>query len=670
MKWQDIKFWCWLELEFPQQLTFDPFDEADLLADLDADESDMLFGAGEGPQGAQCHDREPGIVVCFELISFNSEFELNSIPTANVSVALGRRADDVNTASEIHYWIDELKLQLPAKVWCMAKSPQSSDGPSPLTDAWPVGKFKIFDGYATGSGFRRTGGGAELTLGLTHWLTDLSFSSAVSKQSHPLNPAQFFYPANFTLGDAQSGGGLLAPGPFLVTPQLALPFFDEQTVFNDFWGGTTLVDVASGKRIGTGLKQWLVALSQNDRINSDQIVNIATGGVTELFPHENWEACRALARFEPSAKTPELDENGYVLGVPLGMVDVGDFNFYVALSIANEVGVESLEGYTNVTFWDKLAGQFHANYMFSIVPLVDKALVVPFVPGLSSGDELDMVHRVLQTSDYESIDLQSVHPRPLRAIGVTMNHNYEAGGSMTHDPPAQYASFGGWFDKMVPADDPDLNPGGIAPTADQRYKEGLIRFVEGPKWMSNFVSNFLHTAGSTGVGGTIRTPLSPAGGNEPQHPGPREMFQNARPVWDLYARAVYIHEILKNRQGIISGPVRFDVAPGSQLKIEATEDKFVKHVVFSDIQFSQECDEQYFKFFWCSVLRVSTTIDCQNMRAYTNFQVAHIRDRKENKEVGTAIGRHPLWQRCRWAGCVLVQDEAFQQVATRDTCDE
>jgi hypothetical protein len=414
----------------------------------------------------------------------------------------------------------------------------------------------------------------------------------------------------------------------------------------------------------------LLQLTQFDRINREQILNLAIGNISNLDPEINWEACRALSRFEPNAVTPTASETGYVLGVPLAIASQGGINGNIANAIAVEIGQESVEGVTNVTLWDKLAGQLHANYMYSIVPLIDKALVVPFVPGLSSGDALTMVHRVLQTSDYESIDLQAIIPRPLRAVGITMAHVDQAGGSMQLTQHAQYASFGGVFDKYTPGQDPDLDPGEAATVPDARYKEGLFMFKAGPKWMSGFFSAHLYTQGSTAANGpSIRSAITPMGGTPPGGLTQRQILKFARPVWDYYARTVYIHEVLKNRQGTITGPVRFDIAPGSSIKIEATEDKFVKHVVFADIQNDDECDQKYIKYYWCSVLRVSTMIDCQNMRAFTNFYVAHTRTRDENKDVATAIGRHPVWQKCRWAGCVLWEDPAFGEAATKD-CEE
>lgn len=615
-------------------------------------------GPAQAPTGEQyCDVKQPGQPVCFDILSFHSEFELNAIPSAVVSVALGRRADDVTRASRIHYFLNCMKLQLPATVWCEACADADSEGESQDFNPWPTGQFKIFEGYVTGSGFRRSTQGADLSLSLTHWLADLNFSSALSRQSHPLNPAQFFFPANFGANSIANtgGGGIPLSAPFMVGIEMATPFFQVSTVMQDFWGGDPCLQYHS-KWQANGLKSWLLYMSQWDRINQYEIEARGGGeGPAGIDWGQNWEACRALSRFEPNAVGPDFNEAGcgYILGVPLGFKNTTGIDTYLTISIADHIGHESLEAYSNVTLWDKLSGQFHADYMFSVVPLVEKALVVPFVPGLSTqSPTTSLVHRTLQTSDYESMDTQSMLPRPLRAVGILIGSNDQGGGSLTGDQSAQYVGFGGWFDKMT---------GPPAGDGDPAYRRGLIMFKGGPRWLNTIVPYDMTTESSTGLFGTIRAATDWLAGGPSSIQPPRQILQGAKPVWDLYARTVYIHEVLKLRQGTISGPVRFDIAPGSTLRVETAEDQFVKEIVQCEGPGNPCCVTNYM---WCQVLRVSTTIDSQNMRAFTTFYVAHCRSEDENNDPATSIPYHPLWQRCQWAGCVLVQDHAFTPVRT------
>jgi hypothetical protein len=648
MKWLNVKSVCWLEVDFPKSNTksneeLDLF-EREVLAEEDA-------AGAQGPQDPCEGNPLPHETMCFELLSVNTEFELNSIPQASVTLAIGRRADDVQKVAAIHRKVDDLKLQLPARIWCHAEDSAGSEpGPS-LDQLWPEGKFKIFEGYVTGSAFRRNDSGAELTLGLTHWLTDMNFSSALSKQSHPVNPSQFSFPASFVIDTTLEGGAVLPSGGVVVVGSaMAIDYVPITTIIDDFWGGSDAIANPNG------LKAWLTHLTKLDRITATQILGQAAGG-GDLAPEKNWEACRALRRFEPDAVGPDFDESGqgYVLGVPLRIETDSDLHAAIALSIGYELGLETFESYANVTLWDKLAGQFHTNYLFSVVPLVDKALVVPFVPGLSSGDTDTLVHRTISTSQYEMVDSQTVMTRPLRAVGILIGKNFQAGGSTSSDEAPDYQTIGGYFDKMTVSD-------------DGRYKEGLVMLIQGPRWLSNALNPFLSTPHTTGVAATVRaTALNPGEGDGHTEPLPKEVFAKLEPVWDAYAHTLYLHEVLKNRQMIISGPLRFDIAPGSQIKVEAVEDRFVQKLLHPGSD-EHPCDDRFKTFFWCTVLRVSTIIDCQRMRATTVFHLGHVRNEKENNDEGTSTDKHPLWQKCKWGGCVLIQDDAFTPWAAH-TCE-
>lgn len=659
MQWKNIKFWLWLEIEFPESVVglkqeeddwFLPHPDGEAI-NLTAEDDDM------GSQGPQCFTPR-GIPICFDLLSFQSEFELNSIPTAVVNVALGRRADDVTKAAGIHAYIDKLQLQLPATVWCFART---LSGSSDVAGEWPETKFRVFVGNVTGSGFKLSTSGAEFTLSLTHWLSNLNFSSALSKQSHPLNPSQYFFKTNFTHELSLSGGGAFLPvnGAGLVGLQLGKRFFDAETVTTDFWGGSDRI-ADSGLEIKDGLKNWLLFLTNQDRINGSQLDVLV--GARDPKPIINKEACRALLRFEPDAITDSFEDIGYRLGVPLGLPPDADLNAHIAHSIGAEIGLEGLEAYTNVTLWDKLAGQFHSNYLYSIVPLVEKALVVPFIPGLSGGNTEDLVHRAIYASQYDSMEFHTFMPRPLRAVGLILGKKYEAGGPPTKARGASLGSFGGYFDKW--ANSATAN-GGAPADGDLQYKEGLIMFKEGPRWLTSVASDFLYSGKSTGVLSTdVSVSTAPTAGEPASVAQPRDIFISAGPVWDRYARALYMLEVLKMRQGTITGPVRFDIAPGSQIRVQVAEDKFVKSIV-NDVPLDQLCDVDAATWCWCSVLRVSTYIDCQNARAFTSYYVAHLRNASENLDSSTSIDMHPLWQSHQWIGCVLVDNDAFAPLATK-----
>lgn len=620
------------------------------------DEYESEYDPNEGydnddPNHQDCGTDPVGYSACFDVLRFASEFELNAIPTALVSVALGRRADNTELVSNIHYYVNNMKLQLKAWVWCLALT---NEGEAIDEDFqfWPQGKFRIFDGYVTGSGFKRNGNSVELSLGLTHWLTDMNFSSTLSRQTHPMAPGQLYYPANYGLRTEITGASFTGSASVGLTPEvLAKDYFEPNIILDDFWGGNPLSD--SPRRNG-GLKDWLTVMTYTDRLNSSEIRTRVDASVSPFRPTYNWEACRALSRFEPNASYNGTDEEGYVLGIPLGFSPTGDLNSYIASALGGDVGRETFDTTQGATMWNKLAGTMQASYMMAIIPLVEKALVVPSVSCLSDPDNL-FVHRILRTRHYESIEISGVMPKALRAVGLFANRMAAVGDGPGTTPNAPM-SIGGWFDRYDTTDDP-------------RYNEGLIQFARLPSWV-NCVQNNLYVNTSTGLSADIRTIASiGAGAVVMDALNPANIIELSKTVWDACAKTYYLHEVFKGRQGTVGGPVRFDIAPGSTIMVEVAEDKYVKDIInnveFGDDATTEEvCLDAYYTFVYCTVFRVSTVIDGQNMRAGTSFYLGNIHSEAENRDSATSVTEHPIWSQAKWGGCTLIQDTAFTPMAT------
>ena len=150
----------------------------------------------------------------------------------------------------------------------------------------------------------------------------------------------------------------------------------------------------------------------------------------------------------------------------------------------------------------------------------------------------------------------------------------------------------------------------------------------------------------------MRTSISAAAGIAASAIEPADVHSASVSMWNAYAQTLYIHEILKGRQGQITGRVRFDIAPGSTIQMAAAQDKYS----------GDGCNdpEQYF----AEVLRVSTIIDSQNCRASTSFHLAYIRSEDEDYDPTTSIAYNPLYPTTWWSGCVLVNDPAFAPTST------
>ena len=546
----------------------------------------------------------------FDVAAIQLRFELNSIPTCTLSLPVGRDAANVNEVATIHEAVQDMTIQAEVEVFCEGQHRADSRGTTEF-GMFPPGEFRVFRGYVIGTGWRRGVQQAQFTLHCIHWLVDLNFSSPLTRSTHPINPNIWFFPAGFGGGRA----GAVLEGNF-VGNTIPAEFFTDD-VLDDFWAAD------AGQQ---GILGFFKALSSDDRFNytalEDQGIGAGDNGLPNSDPLINGEALRALQRFEP------VPDGEYVLGVPLPL-EAGAWGEHAAANMTVHMGTEAMNGIETMTLWDKLSGQLHADFMYSIVPLVDKALIVPYVPGLRNP-----FHRTILADDYESIELHGDMPRPLRAVMCFVHMSSFSGAAISQANPINYADAGGVFD----------NP---------ENKDGMILFKHMPLWLS-IVQGFGHAGSSTPVSSTVRTATAVNAGVASPAPQAAKIVKDATPLWNKYAQTVYVHETLKNRQGTVSGPARFDIAPGSLIRIEAAEDRFVLQAL-----------EQQPTFYRATVLSITTIIDSEGQRAGTTLHLAHIRTEAENMSGAYSVDRHPFWK-TKWAGCVLVEHPAFGQQTTKE----
>ena len=116
-------------------------------------------------------------------------------------------------------------------------------------------------------------------------------------------------------------------------------------------------------------------------------------------------------------------------------------------------------------------------------------------------------------------------------------------------------------------------------------------------------------------------------------------------MYDDYARAVYIHQALRGRTGQLNGKLRFDIAPGSTVKIEGTSEPFLK-------------DDGLGYNLIGDVIRVTIAINAESAQASTAFQLGNVRTESENEDDLTSIDQHPLYT-TKFLGAPLVPALGF-----------
>jgi hypothetical protein len=107
-------------------------------------------------------------------------------------------------------------------------------------------------------------------------------------------------------------------------------------------------------------------------------------------------------------------------------------------------------------------------------------------------------------------------------------------------------------------------------------------------------------------------------------------------VLDRFAEQWFKTELLQQRYGEFSGKLRFDIAPGSVIKIKAPTENMP--------QLSDNTD------MIATVVQVSFSINAENANAGTAFSVSHIRSPAENDDRLIAGSDTPPLYNERWAG--------------------
>jgi hypothetical protein len=523
-----------------------------------------------------------------EVVQFTTSYDMNQIPSATAVLPVGRRVTTLEPA-EAHRLAGEIKIQLPVQVFARIEHTSGFKDDRAIV---PEGDYMVFDGFVTGMGYKRGTNKLQMALSMTHWLSGLSFSSALSASSHPNNPTHFTFNPGLRLAGDGAGAGAAISKHF-VARTLAQTRITQTAVQEDLWG--------------KGILPWFKDLTKSDHLAQE---------VFDLNDGVNSEAAAALARFE---------------GDKLPMGELADAAV-AADAIANDIAVSVFTpGNTNhygalahTTLWDKLVGDLAPTYVFSVIPFPDKALVVPFVPGLREyWNPRDESHSMM-ARDLDFINISARLPRALRAMGLFGGHGSRAGANLAPNDPANEKTIGGMY---------------------VGREDGMVMFKQAPRWLSQFMGPAIYSKKAAGAGGKPKGgAIDPRAGDKPDGADPKEVKERAKKLLNKMAHALYANEVLKGRHGSVSGALRFDICPGSTIKMEGVSEKFIgEKDAIGDTRFA-------------TVLRVTQYFDAETPRTGTAFHLAHIRNEQENEDDDTSLDQHPLYER-KWTGDYLTTRE-------------
>lgn len=510
-----------------------------------------------------------------ELTQTSLSYEMNRIPQGIAVFPVGRKLPGLQP-SAAHDIAAKENLRVPIKIFLEATPISNNEEASTLN-----GTYTIFEGYITGIGYRRGTTRYQLAAQLQHWLVDLNESSSLSESSHPHNPAQFTF--NAAIADPNTGAKLR----HFLSRTVAQRHLSLGTIQSDLWG--------------EGIRKWYEDLTGTDRLNVQEL-----GASGNDDPEGLSKA--ALGRFDDRFKTP-LNIAG-ADGTALARAIWGD----ISVSTYDPGNNNTYQAMANVTLWDKLVGDLGPTYMFSVIPFAEKAAVVPFIPGLrtpwnpGNGTKYTIMGR-----DLDFVDMNAKLPRALRALGIFAGRGFISGANLKPNDYWKKPHIGGMY---VGRDD------------------GMVMFKQAPRWLSEAVSPFVFSKGTTTANGKAHADnIHPDAGDAPEDATPLEIKEKHETLMNNMAQALYANEILKGRVGQLSGSVRLDVCPGSTVSIEGAVDRFIKgQTPAGELRYA-------------TIVRTSLYFDGESdpQRAGTGFNLAHIRNQKENENDDTSVAAHPLY---------------------------
>lgn len=514
-----------------------------------------------------------------DVVKLQIDYELSAIPRCTLFLPVGRQAANPAVPAVIHQIVAGLTEQMPVQVW-LSMSPQNTSDDAIAGLGIPPGSFKIFDGYTAGGGYIRATSAAQYMIAVNGYLVRMNQASALSDSSQPSNPAHYSY------------GSLMLDGSDLGTLDwhsltLASTFINSDNLALDVWGDAFF--------------PWLQNLTRQDGIQVEEAQIHGDG--------TNGQAAAALATLAPGGRCY----------VPLKFNHVmdGDLALAASQSIAGETYTPGDVSFVaNQTLWDLLIGKFAAEFAFAVVPRVSDSIVVPYIPGYRGKDG---AWGDILAGEYTHIEINTAMPRPLRAMGILSAITTRT-GSTTPAPPDSELGIGGFYDTE---------------------KEGAVMFDQAPRWLSSYLSpgQYSDVASGGNVKGPIGNAINPGEGQKPNVDVNGNAAKLKRLLDDL-AKCRYAQEILRGRYAAVSGPLRFDIAPGSLVRVEGASEAFIAPDGLGQSYYGQ-------------ALRVSIMVDAETPSAGVAFHLGHVRTEAENQDDRTSVASHPLYTQT-FLGCSLV----------------
>lgn len=554
-----------------------------------------------------------------DVIQFSATFELNAIPTATLVLPVGRETQTLLPSSVHTGGADFANRQkFPKLAYAEVYLVSLPLGDSGTVVDPLVGGTLLFAGYVVGMGWVRSTTAVGLTVQLVHWLAVLDFSSTLSADSHPSNPFEFTFSAIGGTGTAAGGS---------TQPITAATWLHGR----DGKGQSRAAEIQAD--LWKVLQDMLLRIASQNTIEARGVLGQNVSG-TETPPEQGKvskeEAEAAKGNAEAKAALSRMF--GRNMGLAMGSADAT----MVANSIANWLNAATLDNnqpqpeatlasFAHRTFWSKIIEVYAPNFQFQIVPRIFDCLVTPNVGGLRQ------VWRTIAANEYNTVDMRCTIQRVLGAVVLAYPGYINAGGMLL--PPNGEQSV------------PPLNI--LSPIIyPNPPRAGIRLYRTPPAWLDSSYNYGLaapDTTGSSGKPTTTAFRRRRTGEPSPAEDKARLTAESQKTMMQRYCHQLYVQEALKHRYGELTGRLRLDIAPGSNIRIEGMGERVAAGTGYQD---------QLATNIYAKVSRVTILIDAQAQMAGTAFAFTHLRTEAENNDEALSVMVPPLYS-AAWVGDAL-----------------
>jgi hypothetical protein len=525
----------------------------------------------------------------YEVAAYSSAFELNNIPAGTVAIPVGYALDD-GTPSKImstfNKFVAKQKIAIYLKIETDTKT--YGDGLGAFQGADPV---RIFRGYVTGAILRRTATSLHIVVHFSHWLSDLNNSSILSGSSHVSNPfalydegAEIFLAGNGT--NSGGGGGT------------------DACQFDSAEAAWSILNVGADNLTGGGEDLWEVAIKPFLRC-----IVLADSMAPDLAVCFNTDE----AKQKRLAALDAIKTGGLVFKQDTGLIELtSEAVEHLRRGISNTDA--------NSSIWGTIIGNWCSDFFFAICPCVEDAIVAPLVGSYKS----ETGYKTIEPGDYYAIDLNLSSRQSIGAVFMISNNSGQTGALETLNP----TDWPGFWPKKQDCDVDKYN--------------GVILARNMPYWLVNLLFE-------PETPDTSEIPITPfdaisagaavlAAKIEKDKKLRKSQLNN---LADAFARFFYVNEIFNNRSCDISGKLRFDICPGTTVKVQAA-------ALDKDANLP-------FDVFYGQVVRVSYTIDATQGAVSTVLTLSNLRTQTELDDDVFSMSQPPLYQNA-WDSAPLLPE--------------